>query len=407
MAKSGCKRRVCAAIVVVGLSALAGCGGGFFQPVNNSGGGSGGGSGAATGNTVYVANLTKSSLNGFTVVPAVAAAAATATTPAVSATPANLTSISNLPMSISYQPLGMVVSPNNSFLYVSSLSGIYLYAINSNGSLTASAADPRPAGVYAVSMAITPDGKWLIALDGTTQQLDIFQVNTSTGALNTVTAAAPYSIKSGTWTPTSLCISPNGQLIFASLGTAGDVAFTFNTSTGIATNTALLQMPTITTSDYGLAVDSKGAYLYIARSGTQGGVAVYSIGGNGTLTGVTGSPFAAGLGTYAVQLDSTGSYVYAANRTDGTISGYSITPGSTTLGLTLKQVSGSPFAAGSAVQSLGMDRTGGYLLAASLGGSPDLEMFGLDADVPGQLDSVVSVITDSDPAGAYSLVMTH
>ncbi len=73
-------------------------------------------------------------------------------------------------------------------------------------------------------------------------------------------------------------------------------------------------------------VDPKTAYVYIARSGTNGGVAVYSIGAAGALTPVTGSPFAAGNGTFSVQLDSTGTYVYAANRTDGTISGYTITP---------------------------------------------------------------------------------
>jgi 6-phosphogluconolactonase len=398
-------RRFLAALIAVVLPGMVGCSG-FFQPVDNSGGGGSGG-GTATGNSVYVANLTKSSLNGFTVVPAVAAVAATATAPAVPATPANLTGLAGLPTAVAYQPLSMVVTPANTFLYVASLSGIYVYTINSGGSLTAPAANPRPAGVYAAAMAISPDGQWLVALDGTTQQLDIFQINTSTGALTSVTGVAVYSILSGTWTPTSICFSPNGQLIFASLGTAGDVSFTFNTSSGVAVAAANLQVPTISTSDFGLTVDSKSAYLYIARSGTQGGIAVYSIGGSGSLTPVSGSPFAAGLGTYAVQLDSTGSYLYAANRTDGTISGYSIVPGTTVSGLTLKQVTGSPFTSGISVQSLGMDRTGKYLLASALGGSPDLTMYSLDSDVPGQLDPVLTVSTDASPAGAYSIALTH
>jgi len=401
---AGDKRRWVVAMVAMALPNLVGCSG-FFVPVDNSGGSTGGG-GTATGE-VYVANLSRSSLNGFGVVAAVAAVPATGTTPAVSATPAALKAIAGLPTALNYQPISMVVTATNTFLYVGSVGGIYLYAINSDGSLTVPTANPKPAGVYAVSMTISPDGQWLIALDGTTQQLDIFQINTTTGALNSVNKPAVYPILSGTWTPSSVRISPNGQLIFAALGTAGDAIFTFNTTTGIAVSSTNLPVPTTTTSDFGLAVDSKTAYLYIARSGTQGGVAVYSIGVNGSLVAVTGSPFAAGSGTYTVQFDSTGTYVYAANRTDGTISGFTIVPGTTAAGLTLTPLSGSPYASGVGVQSLGLDGTGKYLLAAAVGGSPDLSMYSFDATTPGMLDLATSAATDQDPAGATAIALTH
>jgi 6-phosphogluconolactonase len=396
--------RCLVAMVTMMLPALVGCSN-FFVPEDNSGGNTGGG-GTATG-TVYVANLSRSSLNGFGVVAAVPATPATTTTPAVPATPAALKTISGLPMALTYQPISMVVTANNTFLYVGSVGGIYLYAINSSGSLTIPTANPKPAGVFAVSMTISPDGQWLIALDGTTQQLDIFQINATTGALDSVNAPAVYSILSGTWAPASVRISPNGQLIFAALGTAGDVVFTFNTTTGVAVSSANLNVPTTSTSDFGLAIDSKTAYLYIARSGTQGGVAVYSIGVNGSLIAVTGSPFVAGSGTYSIQLDSTGTYLYAANRTDGTISGYTIVPGKTTAGLTLTPLSGSPYASGAGVQSLGLDSKGKYLLAAAVGGSPDLSMYSFDATTLGMLDPATSVATDADPAGATAIALTH
>jgi 6-phosphogluconolactonase len=391
-------------MAAMGILALTGCSG-FFPPLDNSGGGSTGGGG--TGGRAYIANFTKSSLEGFTVVAAVPATAATATTPAVPATPAALSAISGLPVALGYQPLSMVVTPSNTFLYVASVSGVYLYVINSNGTVTASSVNPKPVGVYVVSMAVSPDGQWLIGLDGTTQQLDIFQINSSTGALTSVTNPAVYTPRPGTWLPSAVRISPNGQLIFAALGTAGDVVFTFNTATGVAVSSATLQAPTTTTSDFGLAIDSKTAYLYIARSGTQGGVAVYSISGAGALTAVTGSPFAAGSGTYDVLLDSTGSYVYAANRTDGTISGYSIVPGTTVAGLKLTQLSGSPYVSGAGVQSIGLDTTGQYLLAAAVGGSPDLTMYSFDTTVAGALDQVTTEATDTDPAGAYAIALTH
>lgn len=403
MGRKACVRRRMMVMGAMMLPNLMGCSG-FFVPVTTSSGSTG--SGTSTGN-VYVANLSRSSMNGFGVVPAVAATAATATTPAVAATPAALKAITGLPTALTYQPISMVVTANNTFLYVGSVGGIYLYAIDSNGSLTVPAANPKPAGVFAVSMTISPDEQWLIALDGTTQQLDIFQINATTGALTSINAPVTYSILAGTWSPTAVRISPNGQLIYAALGTAGDVVFTFNTTSGIAVKVANLNMPTTTTSDFGLAIDSKTAYLYIARSGTDGGVAVYSIGANGSLVAVTGSPFAAGSGTYAVQLDSTGTYVYAANRTDGNISGYTIVPGTTAASLKLTPLSGSPYASGAGVQSLGLDNSGKYLLAAALGGSPDLSMYSFDAATPGMLDLATSVATDQDPAGATAIALTH
>jgi 6-phosphogluconolactonase len=403
--RAGELRRWVVVVVAGVLPFLAGCSG-FFVPENTGGGGGGGGN---SGNSVYVANVARSSLSGYSVIPAVAAVAATPTTPAVPATPASLSSITGLPTALGYIPLSMVVTPKNTFLYVSSASGIHLYAINTNGSVVVSTVNPIPAGVFAQSMAISPDGQWLIALDGTTQQLDIFQINTSTGGLTSsvATPTAVYSIKAGTWSPTTVRISPNGQLIYAALGTGGDAIFTFNTATGAAVSSGILNTPTTTSSDFGLAIDSKSAFLYIARSGTQGGVAVYSIGGNGALVAVSGSPFAAGAGTFDVELDSTGTFVYAANRTDGTISGYTIVPGTTAAGLKLTPLGSSPYASGVGVQSMGFDSTGKYLLAAAVGGSADLTMYEFDATVPGQLDQVTTQMTDTDPAGASAVALTH
>jgi 6-phosphogluconolactonase (cycloisomerase 2 family) len=255
-------------------------------------------------------------------------------------------------------------------------------------------------------MTVSPDGQWLIALDGTTQQLDIFQINASTGALTSVNLPATYSATSGTWQPSDVRVSPDGTLIFAALGTAGDVTFNFNTNTGVATSSQSLGTGNTQTGDYGLAV-SKTGYLYIARSGTNGGVAVYSIGSGGTLTSVTGSPFAAGGGTFSVTLDSTGTYAYAANRTDNTISGYTIVPSTTVLGLSLTALGGSPYISGATVQSIGIDSTNKYLLAAAVGGGPDLTMYSFDITVPGKLIPATSVATGVDPAGAVGLALTH
>jgi len=374
---------VIAAVMV--LPVFTGCGN-FFPPINGGGGSGGGGT---TGNRVYIANQAANSIGAFAI--------GTGT----------LATINNSPVATSYKPVSMVVTPNNTLLYVGSATGgIFVYFINSDGSLTTPSTGSQPAGVLAPALTVSPDGQWLIALDGTTKQLDIFQINASTGALTSVNAPATYSATSGTWQPSDVRVSPDGTLIFAALGTAGDVTFNFNTSTGLATSSQSLGTGNAATGDFGLAV-SKTGYLYIARSGTNGGVAVYSIGSGGSLTSVTGSPFAAGSGTFSVALDSTGTYAYAANRTDGTISGYTIVPATTVLGLSLTQLSGSPYTSGTTVQSIGIDSTNKYLLAAAVGGAPDLTMYSFDITVPGKLIPATSVATGVSPAGAVALALTH
>ena len=363
--------------------AFVGCAG-FFPPLNSTTGG-----GGTTSNLVYVANQAANSIGGFAIGTG------------------KLTAVTNSPVATTYKPLTMVVNPANTLLYVGAANGIFVYFINSDGSLTTPSTGSQPAGVFATSLAVSPDGQWLIALDGTTQQLDIFQINATTGGLSSVTSPATYSIQSGVWQPSEVQVSPDGTLIFAALGTAGDAVFTFNTATGVATSSQSLQTGNAATGDYGLAINSKTTYVYIARSGTNGGVAFYSIGSGGSLTPVTGSPFAAGNGTFSVVLDITGTYVYAANRTDGTVSGYTIVPSTTTAALSLTPLSGSPYTSGSAVQALGVDSTGKYLLAVAVNGGPDLTMYSFDITVPGKLDPSTSVATGTDPAGAVALALTH
>jgi len=380
--ESGQRWAVVAVVMVAPV--ITGCAS-FFPPIT-SGGSSGGGT---TSNRVYIANQTANSIGGFAI--------GTGT----------LAAVNNSPLAAGYQPLSMVVTPNNLLLYVGAATGIFVYFINSDGSLTTPSTGLQPAGVFASSLAVSPDGQWLIALDGTTQQLDIFQINASTGALTSVNVPTTYSTSSGTWQPTLVRVSPDGTLIFAALGTAGDVVFTFNTTTGVAASSQTLATGDVATGDYGLAINAATTYLYIARSGSKGGVAVFSIGAGGALNPVTGSPFAAGSGTYSVTLDISGTYVYAANRADGTISGYTIVPGTTTAALSLTPLSGSPYTSGAGVQSIGVDSTGKYLLAAAVNGTPDLTMYSFDITVPGKLDSATSVATGVDPAGAVALALTH
>ncbi|HTF68315.1 MAG TPA: beta-propeller fold lactonase family protein [Edaphobacter sp.] len=371
-----------AAILAAAMGSI-GCGN-FFVPPDNSGGGGGGG-GTGTGR-VYVANATSGpntttgSIAGFTI--------GTGT----------LTAVPNSSMAVSYQPLAAVVSPNNAFLYVSSGSAIIVYTINSDGSLTAQS---NGVVINVVSLDVSPDGKWLFGLDLLSGALDEFQIDSSSGGLSAMTPQ-PCQISNGaTPLPQEVKVSPSGNFVFTALGSAGDCIYSLNTATG-ATSFATFLSVSSSSSDNGLAVDSTGSTLYIARAGTNGGVAVYTIGGGGVITPIAGSPFAAGNRPFSVVLDKTGKYVYVANRNDNTISGYSIGANKA-----LTALSGSPFTSGQQVNSLGIDPGGTYLLAGANGGSPDLSMYSFDATTAGALVLAKSVATDTDPTNVAAIAVTH
>ncbi len=366
-------RRFVLTIVAAVLPALTGCDG-FFVPVN-------GGTGT-TGNYAYVANSATNTVSGLAI--------GTGT----------LTNATGSPNAVGYPPAALVLTPNNGFLYVAGPGAIYVYTVGANGSLTGASGGAAVAIANVSSLDVSPDGNWLFGLDTTSSVLDQYKINQSTGALSVV-AATPYTVMNAVVVPKMVRVAPNGALIFIALGTGGDIVFTFNTSTGAVVSSQQLSLGS-TTSDNGFAINSTTTYLYIARSGANGGLAVYSIGTAGALNAVAGSPFVAGTQPTSVVLDSTGTFVYVANRADGTISGYTIGTGSV-----LTPLAGSPYASGSLVTSLGRDNSGKYILAAAFGGAPDVSMYSFDSTIQGKLNLATSTPSGTDPASSVAIALTH
>ena len=190
--------------------------------------------------------------------------------------------------------------------------------------------------------------------------------------------------------------------MFVAVGTAGDLVYTFNTSNGTLTNPLQLLLGSATTSDNALAVNAAGTYLYIARSGSNGGLAVYTIGAGGALNEVS-SPLAAGNQPFSVVVNKAGTDVYVADQVGVAVYEYSIA--STTGAVAaLNPVS---VATVSAPRALAVDNSGNYLLTASNAGSPDLAMYSFDSTNAGKLDFSTSTATGTDPTGPVAIAATH
>jgi 6-phosphogluconolactonase (cycloisomerase 2 family) len=381
-----------------------GCAGFFVYPGTTTGGTGTTG----TGDYVYVANATTQNVAAFEV--------GTGT----------LTPISGSPFALGYVPTAAVVNPADSVLFVASNSGIYNYSIASTGVLTSLNSGVTTGLEDVVSMAVSPDGQWLFALDGVAAAnvLTVYEFQiSSTGALSADTAGgATYT---GTYTitaPASPIAAPvpyaltvasvsSGEFVFVALGTGGTLVIPFNTSTGVQSATAPLQYAPPTGSNYysndALAVNSSTSVLYVATSNASssaGLITAYTIGSNGTNGTLTflASGATANFPT-SVVLNSAGTDIYVANTTSDSISGFS----TTVSGGTLPALTNSPYPFGYAPTGLAVDRSGDYLLAISNTGNPDLTIYSYDATTAGKLDEAASTATGSDPTGAFAIAATH
>lgn len=376
--------RAVAAIGIWALSLTTGCAGFFVYPGSTGTGGTGT---TGTGDYVYVANESTESLAGFEVGTG------------------SLTAVTNSPYSLGFVPKSVVVNPADTLLFVSGYGSagavIYAYSIGTDGALTVlNNGSAVSSTLEEVSMAVSPDGQWLMGLDANNSTLDEFQINSSTGELTGPTYMTYSSSVTGTINASQVQVAPNGEYVFAALGTAGDIVYQLDTSTGVLSGLLTLPPITSTTSDNGLAVNSSSTYLYIARSGTSGGLAIYTIGSGGGLAEIGGSPLAAGSQPSSVVVNTAGTDIYVANQSSGTISEYSVVASTGAVAA----LSPASITTVSAPWALAVDNSGDYLLSLSEVGNPDLAMYSYSS---GQLVFSTSAASGTDPAGAVAIAATH
>src|ERR1700678_3302381 len=353
-----------------------------------------------TGDYLYVGNGNNTNIAGFSV----------GTTGALSV-------LNGSPYNNGVAGLALAITPTNTFMYVATTNGIYCYLINSDGSITVQNSGSAVAeDVVATAMQVDSTGNYLLAagvgISLAAQAIGIYQINTSTGLLTALTGSplALYTGKASTATvvqPTAMLITPNNSYVYVSLQALGVQVLTLGTGGALSTGTTPTFLPPLSTSttpaDYGLASDPNSKFLFVCELNT--GLRVLSIGSNGTLNEITGSPYATGTGPTGVVLDPTGSYVYVANKGSNNISAFTLTLASGKLAV----VSGSPFSSGGQLP-IGFvnDNTHTYLAVINSGsngssGNSDLQLFKFDATVDGKLDPIATATTGTDPTNPSSI----
>lgn len=230
-------------------------------------------------------------------------------------------------------------------------------------------------GVNPNGMAITPNGSFLYVANQGGGTISGYTINQATGALTAIAGSNPSPFPTGT-TPVRLAIHPNGKFIYcANAGTNDISVFNINQSTG-----ALVQNgPTIPVgaNPQGIVIDPSGAFLYTANNGADT-ISAFTINGTlGTLTAVAGSPFNNGgaNGANALAIDPAGKFLFVSNNTTNGVSAYTITAGTGVLAA----VAGSPFASGgTGPVDVQVEPAGAFVYLVN-GGTNDISCFSLAA----------------------------
>jgi 6-phosphogluconolactonase (cycloisomerase 2 family) len=370
--------RLAAALGLGATVFLTGCGE-FFTPVNNNPGG--------TGSTTFV-YVTNASLTGGTL-------------SAYSLTSGVLTELTGSPYTLPAIPTSVVVAPNNAFLFVGTTTGVFEYAIASDGTLTEGnnstvlyiSQDSTSTTVQ--SMVVDSTSSWLIVANQGSSYLDAVNFSPTTGLSS---GATIQSAKISQPTAVQLAISPANTNVFVALGVNGieGIPFTATSTTPWGSTGSVVPVLKTNGSDNAIAIDTTSTYVFVAEA-TTNQLRSMSIAKLSTET-----DYATGAGPSAVLPGLDGNYVYVADSTDNTISGYALSAGA------LTELTDSPFSTTKSPLALVEDSTKGYLLTVGSKGNPNLWLYNFDATILGDLDVKTTTSTGAATTStANAIAVSH
>ena len=215
---------------------------------------------------------------------------------------------------------GVAVSPDGRFAYVptrtfgSPAQGILGFSIGDNGSLTPLATSPYGGATEFAEVAITPNGRFLVANDGTGFRR--FSIGEDGALSELMPATATPSI------PLTIQVSPDGRRLFVTLNGSPDSAasYTFGEDGSLTLNGDPVDLAGASVDYFDVSPD--GRHLYFPDTNSDE-ITRVQVAENGTLTVGESTP-AADVESVGVSPD--GKYLYLASLSEGNIRVASIEP---------------------------------------------------------------------------------
>jgi 6-phosphogluconolactonase (cycloisomerase 2 family) len=185
---------------------------------------------------------------------------------------------------------GIGVSPDGQHLYAVSTSGLFLFDIHADGSLTQVTGSPFVSSLVPEAIAVSPSGAFAYVVSVTHD--DIHALKLAADGTPTVVGG---SVPTGT-NPQNVVVSPDGQRVYVvNSGTPGASAAAFAVAadgsvTPIGTNVAMGG------SNFagGGALTADGRHFFAQRANAGSNLESMAVAADGSLGAVTGSPFADG-----------------------------------------------------------------------------------------------------------------
>jgi DNA-binding beta-propeller fold protein YncE len=242
-------------------------------------------------------------------------------------------------------PIGIAIAPNGRSLYVTNLfSGtLSAFAIKADGRLTHLGAPIQDVAKNSRGLAVSADGRFLFVGHGfpnnsVTPVVTTFAIGRD-GSLRAV--GRPVASGGG---GTGMVVSPDGRFLYVT-STSADAVFGYRI--GRAGGLHPLPDSPFPVADFpeGSAITPDGRHLYVTSPGPRAhpgnSVSAFTVGADGALAPVAGSPFTAGRRPVGIAVTPDGHSLYAANHDSSTISAFAIAPTGA-----LREIPGSPVPSG-------------------------------------------------------------
>jgi 6-phosphogluconolactonase (cycloisomerase 2 family) len=303
----------------------------------------------------------------------------------------SLVALGGSPFSTGDSPQSVVSDLNGQFLFTanSGSNNVSAFTINSQtGALVPAPGSPYPAGTNPSAVAVDISARYIYVTNRGSNTISGYAVNSS-GALAAL-SGSPFAI-SGT-TPQALVIDPRGKFVYVATESNSISIFEIDAQTGALQNVSSVSTGTPTIA---LAVASDGKYLYALNS-SSGSIYAYGINSvTGLLTPISGSPFAGSGPSNSIVINPLGKRLYVGNLS--TIRGYRLFDNRGNLG-GLPQ---SPYEGVSVASGLSVDQSDSFLYAANNSGN---SISGFQVDIA---SGALSPLTDSPyEAGANPTSLT-
>ena len=262
----------------------------------------------------------------------------------------------------------LVFSPDGRFFYVSDsdTGAISAYSVGVDGSLAPLAGAGVDAGGSVYGMTITPDGRFLFAVDvvGTLSGYAI-------GASGALSSYANNTAPLGSTSYGIVAAPDSKSLYIVDLSGNAVLSYTVNPDGSLTEKPG---SPTSVGDDpYTLTITPDGRRLYVANYSTSD-ISGFSVAADGTLTELAGSPYPGAAGPYAgLAVSPGGTRLYESSYDDGNVTTFAIAPDGS-----LATV-GAPIDAGVQTNSVVVSPNGKYVYAAA-GSSQEIYAFAVLAD---------------------------